>query len=664
MVYIGKYFPIRLPKEVRVENGKLACCQLCVQLLVLSLLAYQFIEERMYLVVRIPQGFPNAWAEVTEASQAAIDKDYNGLICKGDDAFLYRHSENWKHGKYQCIETPSAEAGYKVGKREIYFPTYYRETEARTSSGAGCAGLCPTALPCNSTTFANPPAYNFGQECAADKYVPGMPVWQQSGADVGQWTPTAVQTCTCKKETHFLVAGVASRAMGFEHIFKVDSDDKEVSGSSSASIADANENDNQLPVLTIILQKSSDGLYKEFDCYSEKKARDAGAVSSEDEGKCRFAESKTTGQAETIWMSLRDWVFAASSGSIDLTEPDARNPTISGNTAGPTTSTWRTTSAKSAAVRLTGVEVLISMEYLSPAFHHLLPSSVELGSAYNDHMVAVVKLSVNDAMWTGLPQVAYGSPAPSTVTDPNFNQGTYRERYHYGIRFLFMTSTSSAYGEFSWVDMLTALAVFNIYYAMAGSLVAVFALSALGQLSVQYKRAQQTTLNLQAEASNHAPAKILVAVGAFNQLCKTLQDENPAYVSVQQQNGTVAPMQVFYPKRIDRVVLYRAFLQVFGAGDIKLHGSGIEALVETVILAFADKDGGVDVEKFVNAFCEHEVYDLEQLQKRFDRHREVGFLEDYFSQPLNITLPCLKIKDDSTRNSVVEPQRTQIALPS
>lgn len=61
MVKLGKLFPVKIPKQVSIQNGKLSIFKVSVQITVVSLLLYQFIQERMYLVVQIPQGFPNAW---------------------------------------------------------------------------------------------------------------------------------------------------------------------------------------------------------------------------------------------------------------------------------------------------------------------------------------------------------------------------------------------------------------------------------------------------------------------------------------------------------------------------------------------------------------------------------------------------------------------------
>ena len=91
-----------------------------------------------------------------------------------------------------------------------------------------------------------------------------------------------------------------------------------MSGSSSSTKARADEDDNKLPVVTIILQKeASSGTYKEFDCSATKKARDASAKA--EAGQCRFAET-SSGVSEAIWMTLHDWVHAASSGTRTIIE--------------------------------------------------------------------------------------------------------------------------------------------------------------------------------------------------------------------------------------------------------------------------------------------------------------------------------------------------------
>ncbi|CAD7942827.1 unnamed protein product [Amoebophrya sp. A120] len=657
MVALGKYFPIKIPKVVSIQNGKLSCFQLVVQVVVVSLLLYQFIGERMYLVVKIPQGFPNAWVQVADATLPAVQRDYQGQICQGSAEFLYKYSTAFTHGSYQCLETAATEAGYKIGKREIYFPTYYRETRGRQSSGTGCDSLCPGALACNDTSYTQPPRYDFGYECIAEKRAT-IPVWN-STTDI--FSTQSVRTCTCSTRAHYLVAGVSSRAMGFEHIFKVSDQETEVSGASGGSKAVADADENKLPVLTIIMTKKDDGKYEEFDCFEEKKRRDA-SVSGDMSGRCRFFEN------DAVWMTLEDWVTAASGGKINLADPDARNSHIAANLAPGYSSGDR----RMAAFRLTGVEVLVSLEYVGPEFHGNIPESVDL-DGFEDYMVALVKLSVNDAMWTGLPQTAYGSPAPSAVAATDFHTGSFRERYHYGIRFLFMTSTSSAYGAFSMMDLLTGLAVFKVYFGAAGAVVALFALYALGQLSVQYKRAVEQPLDVKKEAATIVPAKLLIAVAAYRALERAGSAEQQAGGGAVQKSprhsltaggagspgdeGTLAAYGAAAgastsprpsPRtgsrsnrtnnKFDERVLRQCLVDVFGSGEHVLRGSGIDALVETVLLALGDYNKNMDLESFVEAFLAHDALDLNQFQNMFDAHRKVGRLEQYFSTPLDLTV--------------------------
>lgn len=160
-----------------------------------------------------------------------------------------------------------------------------------------------------------------------------------------------------------------------------------MSGSSGITKANAEADENKLPVVTVIMQKQADGTFKEFDCYDEKKSRDP-SISSGLRNKCRFSETPS-GAPDDVWMTLQDWVTAASAGSVDLSDPDARNPDIASNLVPG----YDTGAKRMAPYRLTGLEVVISIEYVAPAFQHKIPESVDL-AGFEDYMVALVKLSV------------------------------------------------------------------------------------------------------------------------------------------------------------------------------------------------------------------------------------------------------------------------------
>ncbi|CAD7944969.1 unnamed protein product [Amoebophrya sp. A120] len=620
MVRLGKIYPIKIPKEVAIRNGKLSLFQLGIQVLVVSLLLWQFIKERMYYVVQIPQGFPNAWVGGSgNADASAVSTDYNSDICRDNQSFLYKYSAGWTHGAYQCLQTPKAEAGFKIGKREIYFPTYFRETIVETESGSTCssASFCTSSVSCSHNSLSQAPLYNFGQKCFEDATENNVPAWNgPAGSQSPSHAHQNVRKCACNQQSHYLVAGVSSRKMTFEHIFKVTAADTEVSGSSGTPKAVADEDENKLPVVSIIMRKDQDGAYSEYDCsYVQVGGKP---------GQCRFSE--TAGVPNPPTLTLQDWVAAASNGDIDLQNADARNPSIASNQAGSGYDAR-------APYRLTGVEVVVSIEYVGPAFHNRIPDDVDL-SGFDNHMVALIKVSVNQAMWTGLPHLAYENPTTSYFSDSNFNKGKFRERYYYGIRFLFTTSTSSAYGAFSWTDFLTGMAVFKVYFGAAGAIVVLFALTALGRLSLQYKRATLTPLDLEYEATRVAPARILVAVSAFHGLCKIVEDENPKLLLTDEKGN-----RVIHAASVNSDVLNKCFGKVFGSGKITLGSGGIEALSEAVLATLGD-ERTLDVEKFVNAYLACDCLDLTEMQQVFDEDRKVGRLEQFFSTPLEIPFAC------------------------
>lgn len=156
--------------------------------------------------------------EVAKPTAQAVRDDFDSAICRDNLDYLYEYSASWTHGSYQCIKTADAEAGFKLGKKQIYFPTYFRETHGETTAGStNCNALCAGEPSCADASLGNPPTYNFGRKCK-EQQTETMPVLHSSQT---RHDETSVTTCACKKQSHFLVAGVASRAMGFEHIFKV-----------------------------------------------------------------------------------------------------------------------------------------------------------------------------------------------------------------------------------------------------------------------------------------------------------------------------------------------------------------------------------------------------------------------------------------------------------
>jgi len=78
----------------------------------------------------------------------------------------------------------------------------------------------------------------------------------------------------------------------------------------------------------------------------------------------------------------------------------------------------------------------------------------------------------------------------------------------------------SQYGAVNLGEALTSLAVIQVYAALAVTLVSVFAVSALGNLSKNYKKAAVTKLDYNAEASYVVPTKMLVALGSYYGLCQ------------------------------------------------------------------------------------------------------------------------------------------------
>ncbi len=121
-----------------------------------------------------------------------------------------------------------------------------------------------------------------------------------------------------------------------------------------------------------------------------------------------------------------------------------------------------------------------------------------------------------------MPRIAYGEPQVKTSPN-NEKRNSLRYRYYYGVRFIFGSSLMSQYGSVNLGEALTSLAVIQVYAALAVTLVTVFALAALGNLSKNYKKAATTKMDYNAEASYVVPTKMLVALGSYYGLCQMFE---------------------------------------------------------------------------------------------------------------------------------------------
>ena len=79
---IGQILPVKLPVSVQVTNNRLACFQLCLQLLVVILLLFFFFVNRMYVKVLMPDGKVNAWSGKDSTKYAAAVVEDNNNVDK------------------------------------------------------------------------------------------------------------------------------------------------------------------------------------------------------------------------------------------------------------------------------------------------------------------------------------------------------------------------------------------------------------------------------------------------------------------------------------------------------------------------------------------------------------------------------------------------------
>jgi len=496
---LGQYAPIKLPQAVQVTNNRLACCQLCCQITTVLLLGMYFISARLYVTKLIPEGKINAWGSVnSDMMPVALAADQAGAICgaqgaAAQDQYGFWYDDFFQHHDYQCKPLPVSESSFKIGKTQLYFPTYAREQY--TENAKGTAQCNTLSAQCGMTAAGNCPATFMDYPDSANY------VWGQNCFSQVMGSDGVTPECTCASVGHLLVAGVAARKMAFEHSFEVTTEYNIISnggvktGFSSEKEEKAQENDRH-PMLTVIMTyDDEEKKYTEYNCGTKFKPP-GGDTQSE---QCRF------GPGESPSMMIEDWAVIAGYQKGQFSNPDYVNPDICGNgmaAAGMN---------DCAPLRLTGIEILVTIDYKNNEFHE------EGNTIPDDWMVAYVTVKSNPGQWTGLPRLAYGDPQFQT-SEANADNNSQRYRYYYGVRFLFGSSTMSEYGSPSLAETIISIAVIKVYFGLATLIVSLFALTILGNLSKNYKKAAVTKLNYDAEASYVVPTKMLCAMGCYYSL--------------------------------------------------------------------------------------------------------------------------------------------------
>ena len=171
---------------------------------------------------------------------------------------------------------------------------------------------------------------------------------------------------------------------------------------------------------------SSTLAWKEADCAGAVKDT-SGSVNAA--GECRFLPGAT------IRMSVAEWLSASgiTNGLMETNDKAGKNLQ-----AGQTITVDATdyTLLDYPPLRLTGVQIILQIEYMDDYFHS--------EADYEGTTVCYIKVTANKS-WTGRPEVGYEGnlPAHGAV------DGKTRSRYYEGVRFTVLNSEASRFG---WPD--------------------------------------------------------------------------------------------------------------------------------------------------------------------------------------------------------------------
>jgi len=530
-----------------------------------------------------------------------------------------------------------------MGNNILYFPSFYEETSIELGHGTTDCETLETNCGEKTVSDCGKPSYFWGENCFT--------------------TYSGIQDrCTCTQKNQYLVAGLTKQNMTMYHSYEdmnpTTSPQVSVSGKSSDNearvaekVATSSAAGSKIgPIMSVIMTfDTTTNQYKEFDCNKPSS------------GQCRFKPG------EDVSLSIGNWARAA--GIVGSENAQSVNPTA----AGAGQNGYADKEIKDPLLRVTGAEIRVSIAYYDSYFQDdNLKDALE---GYEDGILAKIQVRA-EADWTSSPQIAHGGLAYSHQTSGFVKQ---RERYYYGIRFVFLGGTGGRFGYLSWMLCLSFGAVLAVYIGLVGKFMKFLLTKMLGDTSRNYLRAQQDTFNIDRDAQQTAPARVLMATAAFHALC----NENKRFTK--QINGethltyaaVLNSFKSIFAKRLDSSMIEKMAHIVFYSiasdekfGNEKDVGTGMAAQMfkqekEQSVFVKETKGGefemdeplGIDADSFVAACLRNDVLDLPALANLFDPTDEKGFIEGIFGERGMLRHRLLKEEAYEGLKSAVDSQR-------
>lgn len=476
-------WPVTLPKAIVIFNGKLACIQLTLLVVVVLGLVFSFWVQRKYEVQFTPQMEPNAWFETdATAYSAAKDRDMQSNVCRGNDKskynFQYGSGNGFVYRDWECVAMPGRKF-YKEGRDGMFVPTFFQETYSE---------YMYTTDDCTNTLATDCVATPRAQSDNCDT----------RNQEVGKYCFSAFDnsrgSCMCSMKHNYLVAGASAEKLVFEHSVNGGSQ-VNVKGSSSMTVA---AGEGERLVLSVVVALNEE-IREEVDCGIPSK------------GSCRFDPGTNPA------LTLADWVKAGDV-TLDLDNAETMSTVAAENYFSKGSGSISNAFTKP-ILRMTGVDVAVTVAYFDDGGVDLI--EVEAGGAedeVDDTTVIGLVTVESKPRWQSY-QTLHVGDIGLTSGNPSGHKSSERLRYMYGVRFSFQPSADGIFTKFDFYACMAAVAVLSVYSGFVVTIVKQIAIRLLGDTSRAYKRALVDTFNIEREAQQTLPARVLEVTSAFHRLC-------------------------------------------------------------------------------------------------------------------------------------------------
>jgi hypothetical protein len=596
---LGFDLTVKLPRYVVVHNNPLAVLHKLMLLGISFMILYFAYSYNKHLKVVVPQGYPHMWTETGSGYKDLITSQKTSTWCSAGSRRKYDYywDSTWEYSDISCVD-PSywKDGALPSPESQAYFPTYYEVSWSEHATGeTDCTALqssCTEHANCGTAT-AGPP----GRQCFTDR--PGG-----SGTDEG------VCSCNRAKKDKF-VLGTEAMLLAMFHMFSLTKDDGSVvQGYNTLTEAQGAGIDENLPaLLTIIQSYDEDTLqWKEASCPGVRRNHYADAKSEVNPAnECRFEPGAT------IKLSVQDWLRAAGIDGLDQLNKRVRKNLQAGTTV--TVDAVDYTLQVYPLLRLTGVQIILQLEYMDPYFH----------DEEFEGIVCYIKVEANRT-WTGRHRTRYEGSLPDD--DEKEASGKFRRKYFEGVHFMVINSEQSRFGWPDPVQFFTYIAVTIVFLQVATHVILFIALYLLGNTSRNYQRVHRETVRTSKSATRDFPTRMMMAATSFFQLAhlerlgQQAEEIVPGFTErMHQEHDSAIDGMTISKKTVERM-LRCAFSAV---GDITEHD--MKDMVDAVWSEMSSDNQSVHLVEFLEIASSNEYVDFIAAQRAFDQNRSLGCLE-------------------------------------